>query len=278
MKRIVGVFSIYLVILSFCLQGFADGEMSKILSKIRKAMEAPNLEIVARTEGYFYEPQSENKGRISPQVFRFLADSSGKWRCETNTLLDENASLISYSIYDGKYWWKYIKNKNVFSKQIITPGLANHTKQTYIKIILSGWPIGVFTYNDKDPQQKKFWDFSKATLKETTINGRKALLLMVPSFKEALKGYSWETKKLESASTLTFKVWIDPKTYLPIEVQTEEKLEKAEDPKFEGRINVHSHKILKFSLNPVIKKGMFLFTPPKGAKEVSPAELANLLR
>lgn len=262
MKKIVSVLICSLIGVSLCLAG-SSKEISKILARIRKAMEAPKLEIIAKSGGYFYQPQIGNKGKIESSTRRFIADSSGKWRSESEDLV---------SIFDGKYWWKYVKSKNVYSKQKITKEFANFTKHNFIEIILCGFPL-VFTYNENDPDQKKFWDFAKATLTATKLNGRKALLLTVPSYKEAFKMYSSETKEMGSASTLTFKVWVDPKTYLPLQIQTEEKTEKSKDPQWQGAMHIHISKIIKFSLNPSIKKETFQFIPPKGAREVSPAEL-----
>ncbi|MBC7328174.1 DUF2092 domain-containing protein [bacterium] len=266
MKKVVSALICFLIGVSLCYAG-SSKEICKILARIRKAMEAPKLEIIAERGGYFYQPKIGNKGKIEASMIRFIADSSGKWRSESED---------GVSMFDGKYWWKYVKSKNAYSKQKITQDFANFTKHSFIKMILSGFPL-MFTYNENDPDQKKLWDFAKATLIAAKLDGRKALLLTVPSYKEACKMYSSETKEMGSASTLTFKVWVDPKTYLPLQIQMEEKTEKSKDPEWQGAMHIYISKIIKFSLNPSIKKETFLFIPPEGAREVSPAELTGML-
>ncbi|MBC7329741.1 hypothetical protein H5T88_05200 [bacterium] len=249
----------------------SDAKISKILSQLRKVMESPELEIVvSMDEGYVKGPNGEIRQRSYPADggrVRFYTDSSGKWRYESGD------SLV---VYDGKYWWKYSRKRNVFSKKSITSGFANFTKQTYKRALLTAFTFAL-PFNDDPLQKGKPWDFNKATVKWDVINGRKALLLVVPSFKEAFETspYSADPKEREKRTgtmTFNFKVWADPKTYLPIAIQVEMKMEKVENPEFKGCIEVHSLKIHKLSFNPAIKKDMFIFVPPKGAKEINPAE------
>lgn len=239
-------------------------EISKILSRIRQALKTLNLEIIAHQEGYTQLPRTEKIIRVAPKLVRFVSDSKGRWRYESEDF---------QSIYDGKYWWKLEKSKCVFSKQIVSPERANFTRQTYLKGILSAYLIPIFTYDEKDPKQKAFWDFGNATLQETTIGRKKSLLLTIPSFKEAFKLFSSETKRLISTSTFVFKIWIDPKTYLPLQIQTDEKQNKSENPEWQGAVTKWFCKIVKFSLNPHIKKDTFKFSPPKGAREINPSEI-----
>jgi len=241
-----------------------QGEIKRVLANLEKLANANNIEVVCTQSGVTLM-KGGNKITRETKTIKFYADNTNKWRWEEKDWL---------MVYDGKYWWKYKESKNVYSKQTL-PKSAKSMKRDLVASVFLWWSVGIPPFQERDPQGNKFWDLERASITTTLLDNRSALLITIPSVKGALKWYSYETKNVASVSTLTYKIWADPKTLLPLQIQTEETKEVTENPEFKGSVEIATCKIHRLSLDSRIPSDKFVFKPPKNAKEVSPAEVAE---
>ncbi len=134
------------------------------------------------------------------------------------------------TVFDGETLWMYSAQDKIYRKEAIPEEEKQEVINQALYLIC---PSKGFIMEKLKP--------IKATQKQTTLDGKKAVLLQ------------FSNKEGE-----TLSLWVDAKTYLPLQQKIEVK---------EANRSITS-KILQLTLNPSLPQDTFVFKPPEGAKEI----------
>lgn len=190
----------------------------------------------------------------NPNRVKLIIDSSGRMREENGIFItgkltpihpggriamDEKGRLVDtrftgIALYDGKYYWSYDPHRNTFKKEKKDEAWF----QKWLRFRISFFALTTEVLKRALPQTEKI------SVKRTVLEGKSALLVILKSkYGEA-------------------KYWVDAENYFPLGAEF---IYKEKD----GPTTVMRNTVLEFKLNPSLPKDIFIFTPPKGAREIS---------